>query len=535
VPVDNLGKHVVEIALDRGGYGMLFDQDFNIISHANPDFVGLNLYDSRVPISVFADEITSIDGEQVLAGSVESLTGEDYVAFIRELPNGWHIALLTPKGPFYHGLTGMMLNLCLLGATLAAVLIGILVRIDRGRNKADAESKQKSVFLANMSHEIRTPMNAIIGMTALGRSAKGSERKDYCLSRIDDASHYLLGVINDILDMSKIEANKLELSPTEFDFRKMLRSVVDVSSFRVDEKKQVLTVTIDKGIPATLVGDEQRLAQVVSNLLSNSVKFTPELGSINLVAHLVEKKGENCLVQISVSDTGIGISSEQQDSLFRAFSQAESSTTRKYGGTGLGLSICKSIVGMMRGEIEVESELGRGSTFVVTVPLKGSNAGATGKAAHKKARHEDEPADVTGAFGGRRILLAEDVELNREIVVSLLEPTRLEIVCAENGLEATRKFAESPEDYDMILMDLQMPEMDGYEATRRIRAMNAPNARTIPIIALTANVFREDVDRCIEAGMNGHLGKPLDYETIMNKLRDHLLFGAHASRYAEAS
>jgi len=530
IQVYDFGKHIVEIALDRGGYGMLLDQDLNFIAHANPEYVGRNLSDPSVAISKYFDEIVS--GEDLSRRSFLNWTGEKTVAFTRKLSNGWYIGLLTPKGPFYQGVSNMIVILCVLGVTLASILIWMLKSIDRRKEKADAESRQKSAFLANMSHEMRTPMNAIIGMSSLGMDADSTERKNYCLSKIEDASHHLLGVINDILDLSRIEANKFEISPVEFNFEKMLQRVVNVINFRVDEKQQNLVVDIDKNIPEVLFGDDQRLAQVVTNLLGNAVKFTPDLGTIRLTADLIKDYGKECSLRVSVSDTGIGISPEQQKNLFRAFQQAESSTTRKYGGTGLGLSISKSIMELMGGSIGIESELGQGATFYIEVTLTKADEPMKALFDREQEQNKEQP-DYTGVFKGRKVLLAEDVEINREIVLSLLESTRLDIDCAENGAEAVRMFYESHESYDLILMDVQMPEMDGFEATRSIRAMDVPNAGSIPIIAMTANVFREDVERCLSAGMSSHIGKPLNYEDVMSKL-NFFLWDGEDDRYPEA-
>jgi len=392
-----------------------------------------------------------------------------------------------------------------------------------------AASRAKSDFLSNMSHEMRTPMNAIINMTAIGRRAEDLERKNYTLDKIQDASVHLLGVINDILDMSKIEANKFELSPAEFVFDKMLQRVINVVNFRVEEKNQKLVVNIDRNIPKVLIGDDQRLSQVITNLLGNAVKFTPEDGSIKLDAELIAEKNEICTIQVSITDTGIGISEEQQQRLFQSFHQAETSTVRKYGGTGLGLSICKSIVEMMNGKIWVESEPGKGSTFSFMVQVKhGDEEKQYLDEMKEKHQKDTDKSKKDNDFSGRRILLAEDVEINREIVLSLLDLTHLEIDCAENGKQAVEMFCEEPGRYEMIFMDVQMPEMDGYEATRRIRqfeSMLEPSSRSydhIPIIAMTANVFREDIENCIEAGMDDHLGKPLDYDMLMEKLCSYL-------------
>jgi len=422
-------------------------------------------------------------------------------------------------------------------AVIASTIAGVIMRdiyntkLKDALYKATAASRAKSEFLSNMSHEMRTPMNAIIGMTTIGRNAENIERKDYALDKINDASTHLLGVINDVLDMSKIEANMLELSPIEFNFEKMLQKVIAVVNFRVEEKQQKLTVHIDQNIPTTLIGDDQRLAQVITNLLGNAVKFTDEGGEITLNAHFVGEENDLCTLQVAVTDTGIGISAEQQTRLFSSFQQAESSTTRKFGGTGLGLAISKNIVEMMGGRIWIESELGKGSTFIFTVQLKylskpmfpSAIKDVTNEALNMDQQQlEETHTNIDGMFAGRHILLVEDVAINREIVMALLEPTQLEIDCAENGREAVRLFSEAPQKYDMIFMDVQMPEMDGYEATRSIRALDMPNAKTIPIVAMSANVFREDVEKCIRAGMNSHVGKPLEFDEVLNKLHNYL-------------
>jgi signal transduction histidine kinase len=414
---------------------------------------------------------------------------------------------------------------------IASVLIGLVLKYQareyiNAQKAAEDASRTKSEFLSNMSHEIRTPINAIIGMTAIGKSADDVGRKDYAFEKIETASTHLLGIINDILDMSKIEAGKLELSFSNFDFEKTLQKAVGVVNFRVDEKHQNLTLRVDKKMPSVFIGDDQRLAQVVTNLLSNAVKFTPDEGEIRIDARLLNEENGICTIQIGVTDTGIGISAEQQARLFTSFQQAESSTSRKFGGTGLGLAISKRIVEMMGGRIWVESKPGHGSAFIFTVQAKRGVSSAAGESLGT-ARNGGQAE--TDDFSGRRMLLAEDVEINRDILLALLEPSKLAIDCAENGAEALRLFSENYGGYDMIFMDLQMPEMDGYEATRQIRAFeearrkeNAEPVEFVPIIAMTANVFREDIEKCLAAGMNGHLGKPLDIHEVLNKLREYL-------------
>ena len=520
-------------------------------------------------------------------------------------------------------------------------------------HNATVASRAKSNFLANMSHEIRTPMNAILGMTNIGKSAADIERMLYCFSKIGDASTHLLGIINDILDMSKIEAGKFELAPIEFNFEKMLQRVVNVINFRVDEKEQKFTVYVDRDIPQFVIGDEQRLAQVLTNLLGNAAKFTPVKGAIGVNTYFSGEENGLCTIKISVRDTGIGISPEQQAKLFQSFQQAENSTSRKFGGTGLGLAISKNIVEMMGGEISVESELGKGAVFTFTIQVGrgekkhqthtnrnqenvnwenvrvlvidddeyiledfngiitrlgtscdiAKNADDALKLVEKNgdydiyfvdwkmpdadgidftrelkkaAKHpgdslvvmisaveistivleakeagverflqkplfpsaiadiiddylglsaeqsDDDSKNYAGIFKERHILLAEDVDINREIVAALLEETEIKIDYAVNGVEAVRAYSAAPDKYDMIFMDLQMPELDGYEATRQIRALDVAYAKIVPIIAMTANVFREDVEKCLESGMNGHIGKPLDFDEVIGTLKKNL-------------
>jgi len=418
---------------------------------------------------------------------------------------------------------GTVLAALLIFAGVLSFLMNKLVRkLEEAIEDAKVASRSKSVFLSNMSHEMRTPMNAIIGMAAIGKKTENMEEKNGALDRIEDASIHLLGIINEVLDMAKIEANKLELFPIEYDFEKMLHKVRDLIKMRADEKKQELIISVDEKIPRYMVGDDQHLAQIIVNLLSNAVKFTPENGKIIFEASLSGETDGCCELCIEVSDNGIGIAKEKQEKLFDAFEQAESGTSREFGGTGLGLAITKRIVNLMEGTIRVESEIGKGAKFIVTVKaMRGSND-------DNENRHTDEKAccdncmPESNEFFGKRLLLAEDVEVNREILISLLGDTGLLIECAENGKEALEKIEAEPEKYDAVLMDIQMPKMDGLEATRRIRALPSLQGANLPIIAMTANVFKEDVEKCIAAGMDDHLGKPLEIDRILEKLRKYL-------------
>ena len=509
----------------------------------------------------------------------------------------------------------------------------------------------KSSFLSNMSHEMRTPMNAIIGMTQIAANSGDIEKLKYCLSMIESSSTHLLGLINDILDMSKIEAGKFDLEHVSINIEKMLIKVCNLFIEKIEMKSIHFNIILAPNMRMNYTGDELRLTQVVTNLMSNALKFTPEGGEIELMVHELQRSDDYGVLRFTIRDTGIGMTKEQTSRLFNVFEQADSSTSRKFGGTGLGLSISKSIVEKMKGRIWVESEEGKGSTFIFEVVLDrqkhqngaviigsihpgdikmlivdgdsetrryfkavaGSFGVNTDEAENseralslvKLAKAAQKPYDIVFAdysppnmdglalaesingeidkntslvimtsflkwnriekdalnlgisrfvskplfpsaildtineavgansrildakppctacrhdFSGISLLFAEDVEINREIFMSLLEDTGADIDIAENGLLALEKFRENPDKYDMIIMDVQMPVMDGLEATRAIRSLGFEKATRVPIVAMTANVFKEDVDKCIESGMNDHLAKPIDIEAVCRKV-----------------
>jgi PAS domain S-box-containing protein len=403
----------------------------------------------------------------------------------------------------------------------AFILFHDMTEIMEAKERTEQASRAKSNFLANMSHEIRTPLNAIIGMTNIAKASGDLKRKDYCLEKVESASAHLLGIINDILDMSKIEEDKFELSCTEFEFSAMIERVIGIFEFRLGERKQELVIDSDPSVPARIITDEQRLAQVITNLIGNAIKFTPEGGKITLSIRRIPQSGpkddESCTLEIAVTDTGIGIPKEQQGKLFASFVQVDSSIARKFGGTGLGLAISKKIVELMNGEIRIESEEAKGSSFIVTIRVKIPEASIV-SALETPLPASDTPPD----YSGKRILLAEDVEINREIVLTILEPLGLKVIEAEDGQKAYDLFRANPDGFDLIFMDIHMPGIDGYESARLIRSFDHSRAKTVPIIAMTANVFKEDVERCLAAGMNSHIGKPLDFDAVMATLKKHL-------------
>jgi signal transduction histidine kinase/CheY-like chemotaxis protein/ferredoxin len=515
------------------------------------------------------------------------------------------------------------------------------------KEAALAGTQAKSDFLSKMSHEIRTPMNAIIGMIRIAENAADIGKLKYCLSMIKGSSTHLLGIINDILDMSKIEAGKFDLDSAPFNLEKTLSRIGDIIEEKIEQKNQVLNIFPVLDMPMHYRGDELRLAQVLTNLLSNAAKFTPEGGRIIVRAEEIERNENVSRLRFSVADTGIGMSGEQKARIFSPFQQADKDITRRFGGTGLGLAISKNIVEKMNGRIWVDSEPGKGSSFIFEVELArtkspfgkdldtvnvqkllskglrvlvveddpeledqllrglkkfgvtpdsaqnsaeaeklaaehaydavfvesrqsgGENSGlktaetlcrfvdsekiimlcsflewnriekkagllgirrrigkpvflstlfeAIGPAA-EKAVIDDKSDEARPDFSGVSLLLAEDIDINREIFLAILEDTGIHVEMAENGKVAVTMFGENPEKYDIIIMDVQMPEMDGIEATRAIRAMGTERAKNIPIVAMTANVFKEDIERCLAAGMNDHLKKPVEEKALLEKI-----------------
>ena len=604
-------------------------------------------------------EVFGYTEEELLEGGLVMLFGEETYERVRTevWPTAFAEGIIEIELPLIHkngnvkifSFLGMVIDVKGELPQLATIGTDITDLID-AKEVAEAVSKAKTEFLARMSHEIRTPMNAIIGMTGIAQETDDPERKEYCLDKISSASNHLLGVINDILDMSKIEANKFDINTAEFNFEKMLMNITNLVNFRMEEKNHNFEINYDHSIPQFIIGDEQRISQVIVNLLSNSVKFTPDNGTISLDVDCVEKRNNDLRLKFTVSDTGIGVTPEQQNKLFSSFEQADGSISRRFGGTGLGLAISKRIVELMGGQIGIESELGVGTKVIFDVVVGrgilkdaigisqkvnwgnlrilavddssatreyflqlmtrlGINcdvassgvdaldmievAAESGKpynfffidwmmpevddleltATIKKRmpkeyviimisatnwseveskatalgidgyvskplfpsaivdcinsclgmeKDEDTQKDKDQDhfdFSKYHLLLVEDIEINREIVMTLLEETGVIIDIAENGVEALEKFDANGDKYDLVFMDIHMPIMDGHEATEKIRAGTKASAKQLPIIAMTANAFKEDIDRCKASGMNDHIAKPIDKTIMLEKMK----------------
>jgi len=398
------------------------------------------------------------------------------------------------------------------------------IELEHAVDAANRANEHKGEFLARMSHEIRTPMNAIIGITGIVQrrladlSIASSELDEICLNitQIESSSQHLLSLLNNILDISKIEAGKIEISEEAMDIVDLREMVNTIIRSRCDDKNIVFDTVLENFSPTTFLSDSLRLRQVLINLLGNAVKFTPELGHVFFSIRRKDHVQGLSLIEFIVRDTGIGISEDNLDAIFKPFEQGDSLVTRKYGGTGLGLSISRRIVQLLGGDIAVKSVPGEGSEFSFELWLEETEVSEDAKSV--------SPEDAVGRFKGKHLLLVDDVEINRMIVATMVEDTGLEVFEADDGTTALEMFEKSPVGFfDIILMDIQMPTMDGYEATRAIRELDRSDALTVPVVALTANAFKDDIDRALQSGMNSHIAKPVELEVLIEALFKHVL------------
>ena len=383
--------------------------------------------------------------------------------------------------------------------------------LEEEKSRAEHSEKAKEQFLANMSHEIRTPMNAIMGMTRLLLEKAPREDQLKYLNAIKQSSDNLLIIINDILDLSKIEAGKINFETIDFDLAEQIKTVYTTIKLNADEKGLALKYTIADDVPVKLIGDPYRLNQILLNLAGNAIKFT-ESGSVLINVSMMERSDDRVKIKFEIKDSGIGIAQDKLDYIFNMFTQESSSTTRKFGGTGLGLAICKKLVELQGGTIYVESETGKGSAFSFILSYGIQQIDTINE-------QTEIPVDYpTAQLKNISILLAEDNEFNQMVAVDSIQDAieGVQIDLAKNGKEAVEMVKQKQ--YDLVLMDIQMPEMDGHEATRIIRKNPDAKINSIPIIAITASVIKAEVDKCFESGMNEFVGKPFSTEELLDKI-----------------
>ena len=501
-----------------GSYGIVLDKTGQVIAHSDISELGKNYLEETGTLgAALADRLYHGDSRQFEL----RFNGQKYMVFADRIEGDWQSVSLINTRVFYRPLK-IILSLVALFTLLEAVVLIAVFSNQSAKNLAIASAKEaqsasraKSRFLSRMSHEIRTPINTIIGLDSIAlRDESIFPRTRDELSKIGASARHLLSIVNDILDMSRIESGRVALKQEVFSFQEFLDQICIIVGGQCDDKG--LRFTCDKVGPLDeyYMGNALKLKQVIINILGNSVKFTDPPGEIIFAVRQTATEEDRAALRFTMSDTGIGMDREFIPKLFEAFSQEDTDNTSRYGGSGLGMAITKSFVDMMGGSIEVESEKGVGTAFTVSVSL-----GRVKEADIPRAAAEETEAGKP-ALEGLRLLVAEDQQMNAEVLADLLELEDMSCEWAENGQRAVEMFKQAEAGhFDAILMDMRMPVMDGLSATREIRKLSRPDAATIPIIALTANAFEEDVKQCLQSGMNAHLSKPVDIDLLKETLR----------------
>jgi len=505
VQIDTVKKYIVNTVMANNEYGILLGKDMVVLAHPNESFVGRNAREPDIPFSIFINELEN--GIEIYERPLITFKGERALANFKILPNGWVLGIVSPKEPYYRNVINMAVILIILGITLASILILVLIRVDAERERSDMQNKHKSTFLANMSHEIRTPMNAIIGMTDLLAYEQLNKRQMDFVHDIKLSAHSLLAIINDILDLSKIEAGKLTLNPVNYDFHVLLDNVFSMFSYITQKKNLKFDYEVDmKTMPRYLYGDDVRLKQVLTNICGNAVKYT-EKGFVKFKVTVADNK-----LRFEIKDSGIGIRKEDIPKLFDTFQRFENEKSHNIIGTGLGLSISRTFVEMMGGQIIVDSEYEQGSFFLVIVPIV---LGNKEEVKIKKALEDGETLSAPDA----KILVVDDNEFNLKVAEGLLSLFKINVEAAYSGREAIDLVQKNK--YDIVFMDHMMPEMDGIEATKLIRKLGE-KYKELPIIALTANAVQGAKEMFLSNEFDGFISKPIDMQEMYKILKDWL-------------
>ena len=502
----------------RGSFGLVLDRTGQVIAHSDFSELGKNYLEEEGTLGALLAR--KLYQENAVEFDL-SVGGERYMVFVEGIEGDWRVVSLVNTDVFYVPLL-IIVSVLLLFSLLEGIVFVNILRSQSEKNlalasaeAAESANRAKSRFLSRMSHEIRTPINAIIGLDNIAlRDESISDRTREELNKIGSSARHLLSLVNDILDMSRIESGKTELHEERFSFRDFLEEINIIVGGQCRDRGLDYVFRQDPALEEYYVGDSLKLKQVLINILGNSVKFTDPPGEIRFSVEVTGSEDTRTSLRFTMEDTGIGMDSDYLPKLFDVFSQEDAQNTSRFTGSGLGMAITKSFVEMMGGEIHVESEKGVGSTFTVSVSL-----GRVAEAESSVESTQEQTGEVED-LSGLHLLIVEDQELNAEVLTDLLDLEDIGSEWAENGKLAIELFEQNePGHFDAILMDIRMPVMDGLTAARAIRSLSRPDAATIPIIALSANAFEDDVRECLEAGMNRHLSKPVDIDLLMETLR----------------
>jgi signal transduction histidine kinase/CheY-like chemotaxis protein len=528
VPLDKISEYIVGTQLAEGGYGLLLNEDLEVVAHPYKEQLGIPLRDWDSDLASLANELE--EGKIIIAErKLINYKGDESIVSFRRLENGWYIGIVTPYNKYYQDVNNMMLWFIMLGLTLAVTLSVIFMRIAAAKAKADLKNQQKSNFLARMSHEIRTPMNAILGITEIQLQDETIPQKTIeAFAKINHSGDLLLGIINDILDMSKIESGKLELMYAKYDVPSLINDIVQLNVLYFESKPIEFKLSVDENIPTSLIGDELRIKQILNNLLSNAFKYTDK-GEVSLkvTADYMQRGGKIYDVQLvfRVSDTGQGMTAEQIRKLGDEYSRFNMEANRATTGTGLGMNITMKLVQMMNGKISVESKPGKGTTVTVRLLQRNDDTDASDTIGKEMAENlrkfrlggawqmKKMPRIVREYMPYGKVLIVDDVESNLYVAKGLLAPYGLSIETASSGFEAVDKIKDGTI-FDIIFMDHFMPKMDGIEAAKIIRSIGY----TQPIVALTANAFTGQADIFMKIGFDGFISKPIDIRQLNTSL-----------------
>jgi len=523
VPIDKIAEYIVETHLAEGGYGILLSKDLDVIAHPLKEGLGKHLRKWKSGLVEFADELENGEGD-ISERRLLNYKGDESIVSFRRLKNGWYVGIITPYDKYYQDVSNMMLLFVALGLTFAITLSVIFIRIAASKEKADLKNRQKSHFLATMSHEIRTPMNAILGIAEIQLQDEALPQNiKEAFYKISNSGDLLLGIINDILDMSKIEAGKLELTFAKYDIPSLINDIVQLNALYFESKPIEFKLSVDENIPISLIGDELRIKQILNNLLSNAFKYTDK-GEVSLKVNSdYMRRGEKTHVSLvfCVSDTGQGMTPEQIKKLGGEYYRFNMEANRTTTGTGLGMNITMKLIQMMNGKISVESKPGKGTKVTVHLPQRYDSADSSytiGKEIAENlskfrldgTRQMKKASQIVREYMPYgKVLIVDDVESNLYVAKGLMAPYGLSIETALSGFEAV-DLIKSGAVFDVIFMDHFMPKMDGVAATKIMRNIGYVN----PIIALTANALTGQSDMFMQNGFNGFISKPIDIRQL---------------------